>query len=471
MCFREVHQGIRGPARVQQVRGDHSIEGERRRRQPGPLQNDHGPLGVVRGFRDCWGLKQSADVVQIGLECVRLVGIRLRAHSVVCKQIPRPIGLRLAQLHIVCDFGGGRKGDAAQMGANQGTGCDFRAHCGRAGAFYGVDRFRKFARGADRYQYRIEGVFGSRSLHRRPLRTWYSREQTLKLILCEQVAEPLPVLRRGAVGLDGKVQRRIADDRGEPLGEDRLSEVCLQRGASFRGRDFGHVLEQIFDRVPALKQRRGGLFTYPRHAGNIVGGIANERLPVRDAVRPDTVPRAHRFGVVKLYFGNAAQGHLNRNAVAHELELVRIAGQNRDDVSLFDATAGEGTDQIVSLVARKLRRLDSHGLHESPCLGHLGAKLRIDVRPVGFIAFELLAAKRLLGAVPADHEGVWLFSAHQREEHIRKSEQRACRSVVRGRQVPACEEGAEEQAISVHQQELFGRDCGGGGFGHAGGVL
>ena len=97
------------------------------------------------------------------------------------------------------------------------------------------------------------------------------------------------------------------------------------------------MFEEVFETVELLKQRGRGLVADAGNAGNVVGGVANERFIVCDAFRSDAVAFAHGCGVVDLDFRDAALRDLNVNGVIDELQLIRVARQDDDAVALLFA--------------------------------------------------------------------------------------------------------------------------------------
>src|SRR5947207_15596406 len=85
--------------------------------------------------------------------------------------------------------------------------------------------------------------------------------------------------------------------------------------------------EHLLERAVALEQLAGRLVPDPRHAWDVVGGVALQAIEVRDQLGRDPVTVEHRLAIVDLGVGDAACGrhYLDEAVGVDQLEYVAIA--------------------------------------------------------------------------------------------------------------------------------------------------
>ena len=133
----------------------------------------------------------------------------------------------------------------------------------------------------------------------------------------------------------------------------------------------------IFDGVVFADEGKGALFPNARHAGDVIGGVAHQRLDLDELLRLDAVffpdgGGGHRF------VDGALRGGFGQNyadAVGDELQGVPVAGAKQHGVAVFLPLPGQAAQDIVRLVAlgfqNGVAQKPQHFLYQ----GHLLAQL------------------------------------------------------------------------------------------------
>ena len=133
----------------------------------------------------------------------------------------------------------------------------------------------------------------------------------------------------------------------------------------------------IFDGVVFADEGKGALFPDARHAGDVIGGVAHQRLDLDELLRLDAVffpdgGGGHRF------VDGALRGGFGQNyadAVGDELQGVPVAGTKQHGVAVFLPLPGQAAQDIVRLVAlgfqNGVAQKPQHFLYQ----GHLLAQL------------------------------------------------------------------------------------------------
>ena len=141
------------------------------------------------------------------------------------------------------------------------------------------------------------------------------------------------------------------------------------------------LLIHLFEPPQVRQDRVRRLLADARHPGNVVGGVALQRLDVRHVLRPETfVTLPYGFHVVDA--GVAETGvHEEPDVRRDQLELVRVA---RDD-ECFDAfTLGPGAQsayEVIRLEPVQLQDRDAERLHDRLDHGDLLVELRVHLVP------------------------------------------------------------------------------------------
>ncbi len=107
-------------------------------------------------------------------------------------------------------------------------------------------------------------------------------------------------------------------------------------------------------RAEPLEELGGGFLADPRHAGDVVRGVAAQPHQVGDQLRRHAVALQHRVCVVDLGLGDSARGAHHPNSPPDQLVGVAIAGDDHHRDPLLARAAGQRGDHVVGLVALDL---------------------------------------------------------------------------------------------------------------------
>ena len=156
--------------------------------------------------------------------------------------------------------------------------------------------------------------------------------------------------------------------------------------------------EQRLEIAELVDEEGRGLNPDARHARNVVGQIADQRLHL------DHLRRRHPEALDHLRLGDYLVLHrvVHDDAGLHELHQVLVG---RDDGHLSagrDRLKRIGGDDVVGLVAFLLDAGDVEGAHSVAHERELGNEIVRRLGPVGLIAVEQIAAEGL-GGIVEDH--------------------------------------------------------------------
>ena len=465
---RELVERVAPPGGVDQVRRDHRVVLQRRRRAGVVGHRDR--LPVVRNDR-LLAARHRERRQGLGLRDEHLVagpgghGERpARAGVEVERALSRAAG-RFDRGHRDLLLHGLRGG--LLLGRELRVGILGRCGRGLVGVLSGPQR-------GDRDQLPLERAeLGQRHLARGHLDHLVHPLGWRRAVLAERLLE---TLQRGA---QLELPERLAQLRPVRLAREHLVEVDLHLDVAHGGRqllrDAGvvGVLGQVLlalgarDRVdvgqhavevaPLLEQLRSGLVADAGHARDVVRGVALEPVEVGDPLGRDAVAVDHGVAVVDRRVGDpAARGH-DPDARLHELEHVSVAGHDRHVDPVRRRARGQRGDHVVGLVAghlhvRVAERVDQR-VHVGPLLGEqVGALAAAGlVLPV-----DLVAARR--ARVPHDQRRLDAVLGDDLHEHRGEAEDRVRRLPLGRRdRLGEGEEGAVDEAVPVDQEQLTGR--------------
>ena len=252
----------------------------------------------------------------------------------------------------------------------------------------------------------------------------------------------------GGVVVDGDA----ALDDGQPVAEPGAVPVLFEPGAH-TGAD-GRVIELFIYAVKRAEpgdESGGRLFADAGDTGDVIGGIAHQRLDVDELARRDAVFfgdgfRGHRGRFAAPEVGGGQQ---HRDGVGHQLQAVAVAGRNEAGVAPLLAAAGEGAKDIVGLVAlaldhRVAERREDFFEHRQL----LGQLLRHTLAG-GLVAVIHLMTEGFGPHIKGHGHSVGGMVIHQADEDIHKALNGVgMAAVVRGEQLDAVK-GAVEYAVAV----------------------
>ena len=214
--------------------------------------------------------------------------------------------------------------------------------------------------------------------------------------LVEDLAQGLQIDGFAAqfVGLEG--DGYICYDGGQPFGHADLIGV-LDDFLLLSALELIGVGEQILDGTELLDEFLGILGAHARATGDVVGGVAHQAQDVDELFgRLDAV-----FGIDLLDAQNLfLERVIDLDVGGHQLPEVLVSRDHIGEKSLLLGLVGEGTDDIIGLIALNFKDGDAVGLQNAFDVGdsHEDAFGRLfAVGLVGFVILvpEGLAARRV----------------------------------------------------------------------------
>ncbi len=266
----------------------------------------------------------------------------------------------------------------------------------------------------------------------------------------------------GAVGLGGHRRRQV--DPGLDLvlkGRQLLrhagvvgvvDEVLL----AFCPGDLVDVGEDVLDGAELLQQLGGGLLADPRHARDVVGGVAAQTHQIGDQRRRDPVALEHRLGVVDLGLGDAARGAHHPHSLGDQLVGVAVAGDDHHLQPLLAGLPGQRGDHVVGLVALDPDVGVAEGLDQRHQVRPLLAQ---QVGPRFALGLVEVVGDLATGhpRVPGDDDPLRVVLVDDFHQHRGEPVDRIGRPPVAGPdRLRQREEGAVGERVTVDQEELGG---------------
>jgi hypothetical protein len=221
-----------------------------------------------------------------------------------------------------------------------------------------------------------------------------------------------------------------------------LPARCCRRGRSWP------------ERAELRDERLGGLVADSGHTGDVVRGVANERLVVRHALRREAVALEDGGGVVLADIAKApnARQH-DLDVVPNQLQQVGVAGDDDHFVALVSEAAGERANDIVGLISLALLDGDVERVDQLANARDLRPKVLRHLAAGAFVLRVEFVAERM-PAFQSDDGVVGLPLPQDVEQHRREAEHRVRLLTTGGgerrRQGVI---GAEDQAVPVDEND------------------
>ena len=153
--------------------------------------------------------------------------------------------------------------------------------------------------------------------------------QGAELQLAEQLDDRFAVVVADVAAVEIDLDRQIAHDRRQPLAASRLVDPGGQRVPGPRRGDLVEVGDDRLDVAVLGDQRLGRLLADAGDAGDVVRGVADERLVVGDVLGSKTVAGMDRGRVEVAQFAEAlGSGQHDRRVLVDELQQVAVAGDD-----------------------------------------------------------------------------------------------------------------------------------------------
>ena len=88
------------------------------------------------------------------------------------------------------------------------------------------------------------------------------------------------------------------------------------------------ILQNFFDSTELLHERGGGLLPNARDARVVIGGIARERLEIRDVLRWKSKSFNHRVPIVPPRIRHSTAEQHDLHPIAHKLQQILVPSQH-----------------------------------------------------------------------------------------------------------------------------------------------
>ena len=233
--------------------------------------------------------------------------------------------------------------------------------------------------------------------------------------------------------------------------------VLAELLAELLRRDVVEVRIQRVEVAELADELRRGLVSDARHAGDVVGRIALERLEVDHLARHEAVALLDPGRVVHHGRVDAHPGRHEPRPVGHELEHVQVAGHDRGlEVAAF-GLARERADHVVRLEARHLVDRESQRRDHLADLRELGAQV-VRHRAPGRLVIGGQAVPEGRGRqVEGDRDVVGANVLEATQDDVREPEDRVHQLALRGRErhVDEREVAAIDEPVAVEQHQAF----------------
>ncbi len=164
-------------------------------------------------------------------------------------------------------------------------------------------------------------------------------------------------------------------------------------------------------------QLAGGLLADQRHAGHVVDRIAFQGQTIDDLPGLNSHLLFHHLAV-----GDFARFDIvGTNVVVEQLQDIFVLGANQHVNLVAGGLLGQGTDDIVRLVALQAQDRDAHRAENLLDPVHLDRQLLRHGRPIGFVLGKDLGPERRGLAVHGHRDHVGLLLLDQPEQSHREN--------------------------------------------------
>ena len=177
----------------------------------------------------------------------------------------------------------------------------------------------------------------------------------------EQRADLVDIQRAEGQVVHGDAQIDVADQCVDLAVEFDLFEMLAQRLALLAA-DLVGVFDDLVEPAELVDPFGGESVTYPRHAGDVVRGLAAQRGQIGVLRRRHMVLLLDRLRRHVLEVLEVVAGVQHGDVLVDQLEGVTVAGKHQRAVSGALPHGGQGADDVVALIAGFLDVGDAQGL-------------------------------------------------------------------------------------------------------------
>ena len=286
-------------------------------------------------------------------------------------------------------------------------------------------------------------------------------DQGPELVLAEQPDDRVAVVVAQASGIEIDGHRQVADDAHELTTlQDALARLG-KPAAELLGLDLVDVLEHAFERAPGGDERRGRLLADPRHAGDVVRGVALERLVIDHLARLEPVALLDPGRVVDDRVLDARSGGHEPRPIADQLEHVQVAGHDGRVESAPLGLNRERPDHVVGLVAGQLVDRDAQRLHDFSHLWELVSQVVGHSLTGGLVLGELLVPEGGPGQVERHGDVVRPDVLEATKDDAAEAEDGVDELAAGRRQRRKGKVSAVDEPVAVEQHQAFHRQASG----------
>ena len=278
------------------------------------------------------------------------------------------------------------------------------------------------------------------------------REPDLELQAREQLAQPRLVRRRARQVLRFDVERHVAADGGQLARERQLRQRGAQVLAGLPG-NLGRVRHERVERAVLLQPLGRSLGADAGDAGDVVGGVADEREVIDDALRRHAELPDHRVAVVDRVGHGVDEFH----RPVHELRQILVAGGDERVQAGGGRLGGERTDDVVGLDALDLQQRQAHGAHDGVQRLDLAGELVRHRRAVRLVVGEQVVAEGLAAGIEHHGDAGGIVFGQQLAQHIDHAVDGAGRLAARVGEPRQGVERAVQIRRAVHQHKQWPR--------------
>ena len=267
--------------------------------------------------------------------------------------------------------------------------------------------------------------------------------------------------------IERDIERNAGFEQDELFRDAGFVGVLDERLAALRLRDFAGACEQGFEIAEVGDELGGGFDADAGNAGDIIDGIACERLDIDDFLGRDAEFLDHFVATNALVFHRVIEG----DAVADELHQVFVGGDDGGGGTGLGSEAGIGGDDVIGL---EILLLDAGHIKGADGIAdefELRTQFLWRLGAVGLVGIIECIAECFGGMIENDGEvGGPLASdrvAQEFPDHVAEARNRADGQLVRfARQRRQRMEGAENIGRAIDEKDVIaGAD---GAVGHGG---
>ncbi len=256
-----------------------------------------------------------------------------------------------------------------------------------------------------------------------------------------------------------EVNRRVAANGRQIIGQHRHIAPFRQLTQSRRLEgERVQVFVNLRQRPAAPHQIERRFFTDARHAGDVVGSVAHQRLEVDDSDGFKAVFPVKAFG--RHFAGrrlpHAGRHQLDAHLVGDELQAVAVACDDNGFPPGLGRFFRHSADKIVGFPPGQLAAGDAQSVQRFFEQRQLRGQLVGHPLALRLVARVLLVPEGRLPAVKGDAQRVGRFIGQQLEQNVEKPVYGVGRRAVRGGQRLHAVKGAVYQAVAVEHHQLHG---------------